>query len=681
MAAREEIYRPQVAPGGSTAFGGAPASAFGAELGAAMERTGADLGQAARQGDRLETEALEIEDQHKLKTKLADGAARLAELQGDLQREAQELRATPDPEGGDHYEVFSRRVAERTEKFRETLDDPRVATALKPDVARLSESLLTGEHGFALVQRAEKSVNDHVAVRGTLANSLRTDPSDQNWLAATALLEKSVEALPGPKEKKPAYLREGYEDLFVGRWHGVLDQKGGAAALKIIDDGSLDQVLTPQQLQQMRGEAESAVTRERVATERAQAVAEREQKEREETALTAAEAGILVDASQVDALAAAAETRGDTSTALKLRRAASSARITNAYQDATPEQITRRLAEIEGDGKWQEKPELVFQHNALSKLRDQRRNTPAEVAPPEWHDPASIQRYVRAVEADARERGVPPVYLSADMVRDYGDELGKGPGGRGRVLDQLGLLGGSRAMAAARQLAPSDRVFQYAASLDRHDRSLALAGQEALAANDKLAPPASVRSRFREASVALTGFGPDMELGAIETARAIAAEMMRQQGKATWDPDIFDEALHVALGGGKRGQERVGGLGRWAGQPVLLPDDMSQGEFDRRLSRRSGPSTAFSGNRELDWSEVRKMRPMAVGDGIYQWVDAYGRPLRFRDGSPAWWNARRDVRGAAAPSRPQGSPQARSAYEALPIRSSGGMTNPYEVGR
>lgn len=688
MPPREEIYQSRIAPGASTALGGASAAAFGASTGEALERAGSGLAQAEGQARRLddeaaaiEAEAAQIEDEHRLKTKFADGAVGLASLQGELQREAQALRSAPPEDGADHYETFAPVVTKRTEAFLASLDDPRVAESLKPDVKRLSESVLTGEHGFALVQRAEKSVNNHVTLRQALANSLRTDPSDENYEAATALFDKSMKGVSLPEAKKNELLLDGHRELTIGRWHGVLDKKGGAAALEIIASGSLDEVLSPQQLQQMRGEAESEVNRARVEAERAAAAAERDQKEQEDTALTAAGAGIAVDANQFEALAIAAEARGDTSKALDLRQAGASARVTNAYQDASPEQITARLAEIEGVAKWQEKPDLVFQHNALDKLRTKRRNTPAEVAPPNMTDPRDIDRYVRAVEADAAERGVPATYLSADMVRDYRDDLGKGPGGRGRVLDEIALLGGSRAMAAARQLAPNDRVFHYAASLDGHARSLALAGQEAIGANDKLAPEASARSRFREGSVALSGFGPDMERGALATARAITAEMLRQQGKTHWDPEVFDEALHVALGGGQRGQDKVGGLGRWGGAAILLPDDMSQSEFDRQLARRSGPSTAFSGSRELDWAEVRKMRPMAVGDGIYQWVDAYGRPLRFKDGSPAWWNARKRVAGATATAPPRGSAQVRSAYEALPIKSSGGMTNAYEMPR
>ncbi|MDP9413171.1 MAG: hypothetical protein M3Q08_03575 [Pseudomonadota bacterium] len=665
----------------------------GGNSGAVAQATG-DLGQAGQRAasDYQRVSQAELDSAARVREAQLDSAARVEQIERERRQQAQtadltvaaieledEIRrneaATFEqmPLGGEGVEEAQKRFRdERAEALLANVTDPEVYQRIAPIVARIKAGGGERTRDAVFRARGDKAVLGYEKVRESRVNLARTDlgvPMEE----VLQPLREYLKTQPLTEAQRLKFETVAEQDAWIARTQGGIDSNP-QGMLEILTSGKLDNILTSEQRQQLIGQAESAVNRQRVEAERAQAQAERAQREDEDEALTAARAGIQIDPSQLASLAAQAEARGDKSKALELRQAATSSLVTNAFQNATPEQITGQLAKIEGTADWQQNPDLVFQHKALTTLRDKRRNTPANIAPPQWHDPRSIQNYVRAVEADAAERGQPPVYLNEDMLRDYRAQMAKGPQGRAAVLDQLTLMGADRAFAAAQQLAPQDRVFRGAATLDRPARLLALSGAEALATNEKLAPNAALVTRFKNiGGRALSRFGGDAERSVIETARAITAEMLRQQGKVSWDPDVADEAIHMAAGGRMRGNERIGGFGKWNGEKIVLPDNMSQRQFEAHLTSRTGPANAYAGGKQLTYEQIRKHYRIVntEGDGLYHALDAYDRPVMAKDGTPALIDIRQwQPRPRAAPTRREPA-RARSAYEARP-QSSGG---------
>lgn len=695
MASSPFLYQPQgrvrampLPSGGGRGFGAETAGAV-AGLGAA----GAEAAQRyqAVQEREAESEAriAELEDNRRLARASSEAAVRYAEMQARIGAKDAELRAAM-PAGGEGYEQALFEFHEQEQGgFVETLADQRLQERFLPLLADARANLTVRARVAALGASADKAKLDAETMADLFANTLRTNPDPAQATNFLSAVDAFVDTQALPDTAKAAVRQALRQKVVLGQWHGINDADP-QRALDMLAAGALDEEMTPEQIQAMRGLAESAVNRLRVEAERQAAIAERAAKEEEETALGEASRGVQVDPARMEEMAKRAEARGDTSKAAELRAASASAAVTNAYQDALPVQITAEMAKIEADKDWREKPELVYRHNALAELRERRRKDEANIAPPDWTDAGSVADYEQAVRVDAAARGIPARYLPSDMIARLQDEMKSGTAGQGRVLGLIATLSPHAGLAAARQIAPDDRVFQWAATLDDpRARNLAIAGRDASAANDKLAPKKRMDALFRDVETALSGFGADDVKAAKEAAASIAAEMLRQQGKTEWDEEVAADALHLALGGRGSGTGRVGGVGRWKDAPVLLPDDMGQAEFDRRLSVLGGNANAYVGGRQITHEALRRFRPVAVGDGLYHFHDAYGRPVIARDGTPTLLDIRRvrvpePQRPAAsqrAPYRP-GSGEMRSAYEGLPRPVSDGRASPnYRIGQ
>ncbi|WP_414902460.1 hypothetical protein ACMT1E_04320 [Sphingomonas flavalba] len=583
-----------------------------------------------------------LEDQRDVQAKMADRAAAMAKLQAELRAEIDTMRQNAGPGAAGHEEAVGNLIDKRVADFMGTIDDRRVLQALTPDVARIAGGAKVDEQRFAVGMRVKKQVDDYEVAERQFGANVYADYNGTNQQTALSALYTTIDSTSMPADHKEKLRQSARRTIHGAAWQGFR-QDDPEGALALIDEGFLNEDFSADEIVQLRRTAEADVARARVAADREAAKLVAAQKDEEETVLARVGDGVDYDPAELGAMAARAAARGDSHRADQLREAQVTALAVAPYRAASAVQITGALARIEADPKWRTSADKVRMHTALSRLRDERRTEEPNIAPPNWTDPASIDAYERAMRVDAAERQMPvPTYLSKDMRAQLAPMM-ETPGGRREVLGLLSRMSQPAAFSAARELAPNDRVFQLAATLPDHARTLALSGRDALATNPDLAPPAAVTMAFnRRAAIALRGFDTDMSRAAREVAAAITAAMLSNAGQKRWDPDTFEQATTIALGGGYRGGQQLGGIGSWRRQPILLPDDMSQPEFDRRLSRLSGPANAYAGGRQLDWATLRRnYSPLAVGDGQYHFVDAQGRPVMARNGTPSLLDIRK----------------------------------------
>lgn len=636
-------YQPQTSPRSMPLPSGRGAG-FGEDVARGMETLGGAISSAADQQAHTRLQVNAIEKERRQATEYSQAAVDWAKQQGELRAKVFDLRNDPDADprtlGDRARALLDPAISDRLNQ----ITDPEVRQRLAPQLAEWSAAQIAEAHVAGAGDAAELQVTNHGQWRNLTADNLQNDPAAfATALAAGAGLRSSYRLPKTVQAKLEA------EDNAVLAHSAALGRINANPqnGLDLIDGGHFAGYLTPGDEATLRSHAEALLHQQAVEAKAQQSVLVQQQKEEEATYAARAAKGVAVDYDEGTRLAARAEARGDTSTAVNLRASATASRAASAYDKALPSQITDRIATIEATPHWQQNDALAVEHSALVEKRNQRRNDEPNIALPNLNDPAGVGRYEAAVEADAKTRGVPPTYVFGDLKRLLDGYMTQGDQGQKQALDTLGHFSTRAAFTAARQIAPHDGVFQMAATLHGYSRELALKGRGALSmdegkAKDQRVVSADDMNQQLDAIRAAMGAGdPDFVKAAQETALAITAELHRRQGKTKFDRGLAAEGARLALGGGMRGAQKTGGLGEVDGHPVILPDDMSQDEFDRRYYRLSGPSKAYGSGRPLTFEQLRRYRLVSSGDGEYQWQSAFGQTVTDDKGHPVTLHIRR----------------------------------------
>lgn len=635
------------------AYGAAQADALGA-----LGRTG----QAAAQQQAKVAEAerdsafrvAEIERRRRQQSERSALLVRLAENEAAERIASTELRSQAGPGGEGYVPAVRKRLDDFGTAFLGSIADPELREEFAPRVAGMGAQLAVQAEEYALGARADLAASNYQAAADLGGNSVHGDPSPANIArqdeAMMALIDGFDHLGPDVKAKlKREWGRTRARQALLGT-----ARDNPAAALEMVRSGAFNADLDAEGNDAAELENRFEVDLRQIESERREAETLTLSATREEARLALKQIGdgIAIDPGRLLAMAAAMEAAGDATLGYDLRTAGARAGINRETETWPAERYEGRIAELAAMGDTRSAAQAIelgqLRAIAPARIAEQRTNPWGRAArlgrpPPtiDWNDPATIARRAAA----ARANGVPRFFTPQEAAT-LAETARSGAKGRLAAINQVAAIGAfdpALALAAARQVAPDDAVFARAVTLPRRYRVKAIEGAELRRQNGALVPRADSQAAFDErAGRALRYIGADFGTATLETARSLYAARMAETGQSEWNDALFDQAIDMALGADRVDGVQRGGVGEWRGTPILLPQGMSQEDFDRRMARLPATLPAGSANGLpvfRDGSAMntdflrRRTAPVQVGDGRYMFELPDGSRVKAKDGS------------------------------------------------
>lgn len=311
-------------------------------------------------------------------------------------------------------------------------------------------------------------------------------------------------------------------------------------------------------------------------------------------------------------------------------------------------------------------PNDIIQRDALQQLHDHseeqiRSNGLAWAAgalgtapqPLNINDPNSVAARVSLVAQASRRAGQQISPLQPDEVTPFTQTWrGDDPNAKASMVMRLARFG-ALAPAAAQQIAPNDAGLLHLiglASLSNRGVATsrvtqALAGYQAMKTEGQLVGKTASQSDFSEWVGPSLQFMPGARDGVFTVAKALLAQDASQHG---WndnnppDQKAWYRAINSALGAynGPDGTQ-LGGLAGFNGAQTVLPENMSLGDFESRVSRAGDAQFRAAGNgvptlgngEPLSAGDLKKMHFIPVDDGVYR-LETGGSFVHTKDGKP-----------------------------------------------
>lgn len=610
---------------------------------ASPEQYGAGLGQALEQAGEVvhdsQVREYRIKRQLDAQRQATDFAHRFALQRQNMDGISRQMRANPtSPDYADHEQRIGEALDAARPGMLDGISEGAVRRQAEEQLDSYRTQLLNSEGDFAEAQRVAKTVLDRGQANDLSQNRIRQGVDPDAYAAELKLNREQIYGLPGLTPVQKDKLWKDYENgAGVAFLNHVIDTNP-RAAVALVDSGSFNDVLTPEQIEAVRNGAQVELRRVDAQAEHAANVAKGQLNEAIATATEKAGNGIDVSA-DLPALQAAAQAAGDTSAVEKLKGLARDSAFAKVWNGQTPLARERRISALNAvdpaKRSEDQQAELKWLQDKRGPLDSQYENDtvgfvqthgqPGEQPPAlDPADPASFAR--RA----AWRRGVAGAYGRMDLLSkaeraSMADRLGAGDAGYSEVTDTLALFGGAAAKQAAREVAPADKYLQQLVVLPESYRKIARDGRAALQANAKLIP--AENSDDADPKVVATSAALDQALQAVpqadrnaikDVARSIAAKFLHDKG-GELTPELWTRSLNMALGAAGPGGK--GGLGSWNGQPFLVPDSVTGQQFQDRVFgfMRAHPDNAPV-NPDGTPADLRNARPVAVGPNRYQFM-------------------------------------------------------------
>jgi len=684
------VYQPQVGPGGSPQIEGVSADAMGGIIGSALEHAGHELDHAAVQAKRIEVEQNRT-------TQLLGAQADLAKASSENDAFVRDLPKTAAPDKIAEYGLND--WDERTQSLRPT--DPKAAQRFDVMIAQQRAELADRLDVMQRGALAGQQVNNAAAASNGIANRVAANP-DVATLGASLdqadHLAGSLDQLdPTQREKFRQHLHAQIYSSGVQALNNSNDPTSAAAWLSRPE---VQAALPPEQYDALTTQTRVAADRVRSQAKAAANVdfetksgalelqAQQYQQGRpsfDQAKDMAASYAALAAAAPTPEKRTAAELKAQTWQQQSVEIGAS-----EQYRGASPIERQARIAELAA------KPTRTAEEGAeLKGLQGQQnyvnslpgigryayatgRSVPPLATASDWSDPAKVQQRT-AIWLSARSTyGGAPDFLLPGEEAPIKEVIKSGT-----VDQKIGLfqtitrLPGPAARQTLDTLTQGDEGLRATATLasfnDGGERMrLALQGIDAQKANkemwtrqvdDEKKPLGPTRDElWGSYAPALAGLPAATQAVLRANTYNLYAGSAAKMGWHDFKPDELGRSFRFALGGGKVNGADAGGLGTWNGQQILLPNDMGQGEFDRRLSRATSIAAAAAGSpawvgdgehgRAATAAELRSYIPVAIDPhrGLYG-LRSGNAFVAAKDGRPFVFDVHRLADGPAPAQR------------------------------
>jgi hypothetical protein len=638
----ERGYESRVRVQAGAPLPGVSADAFGAGLGRAIEQAGEVLHSERIEDARLDRSLRDNSEWAAFQTDFALTREELAAA-------AREGRKSDDP-------GHAARIAEEWQKREGALLGKLTSTRLKERAqGTLSEwgaSFRAREADWEDLRQSEIVVERHQEQFGIAEGRVRRLESPGDYAAEVKIQMDAIAGLAVSDAVKDKLADEAEQRLAVSYLRGMID-RDPAAAQALIDSGGFDGVLTGDQVEALRDSSAVEIRRYEAAAEREKAEQVAVLRENLQTFKEAEQQGLVTDPGQFDQAIAGALAVGDKSLALELEGLKANQQFVRIWgpENATALQRENRLAELASKPARSdsENRELAFlrQHNgiwAAEEARDpvgQAAARGGNGAPPpiDFTDPASIAARGKWAAARAAQGQRLPAFTAVEM-RELGTLYDSGRSGEEQVLSILSALPPEQAMESARRIEPNDRTLPIIATLQPGVRNMARRGREALRADKSLLfkmleddpdlneAYTSERLAFEQA---LRFAPPEQRAAIFETAKQIAAGQVDKFGE-TMTPALWQTSLQLAVGGVKTPDGWAGGLGKWGESTYRLPEGVTHRGFTAAVTRAVQATQDPPVNPDGSTANLFRLAPVEVGEGVYEFRNAAGDPVRRKSG-------------------------------------------------
>lgn len=636
--AQEVGYQRQVGTSTPVGLPSASPAAFGASIGAAAD----DLGQAI---GRNKLTHLQIERQQRTDAEAADFNRQFADMRAAYDRMSVDMRAQAKPGGAGHAEAMDGWWRDQAASLTEGITDERLRRSAQAQLDDFGARIGTAEYTWQQGARVKKLVTDEQQAGQVAANRVRRVDNLDALAQELTYRRDGIEAMAGvPDDVKTGLIRESDQLIATSFLTGVVERSPQAIDA-LLKSGQFDDLVTPQQQEQLRHGAQAEIHRMEAAA-RAEAAQQRavltDELGAEGNRLSAG-AGTYQDRV---ALAQRYEGLGDKSKAEEWKGKAAEFVTVQGTRDWTLPQMDQRIAAL--TAQQQGKGLSAAEAHELAGLKDQRTSSATRLnqdggallqaayatgrptTPLSVSDPASFRR--RAIEAkDAAARyGRPAVEpILETEIQAFKDLYANGVNGQLQAVDLLRQFGDVRVIAgAARQVAGNDDgAFRMAAVLPHSVARDVLRGAETLKSNPQVWKEKQAASDFQKwFGAPLTFLGGSTASDVYQASRSFFAQRATDGGLTQYVPGRFAEATITILG---RDRDGRGGIAHW-GQPegpvVILPRNLTGDDFKRRLAGAKLPAyQAASGGHKPVWgdghpvseAELKGLLPTALPDGRY----------------------------------------------------------------
>lgn len=639
----EQIYQPQVAPGGTAGIPLASPQDFGAGVGQGI----AELGGALH---RRDIDAYKIERDLKADQERTAVSASFAATRSSNDKALEDLKTKVGP-GGSGY---SASVAKLLDGQREALtqgivEDGTRQAALRQFDDYAAQTSAAADH-YQLGTAIKKSVSDNASADDTMRNRIATNPQSYTQEVHVRSAEIANLALL-TSDQREAAIRSSSQQASMGLIQGMVDSGQGKAALALIHGGAFDDHLSPEQREWGQRYGETEVRRQEALAAHQLALQKAQTNEAIATAKAQQYAGIVVPDAQLDQLAHAATANGDTSNAVELGAMRIRNSVNRETQPWSAQQFDQNIAELRALGS-KATPDQQVRLKALEEIAPGRKaqfqRDPGQWAalngspPPalDFNDPATWAARRQWAATIGKTIGRPVPLLQPAEIDQQRAIFADGDKGRLQVIDTIAPLGGRDAVRAIKQIAPTDGLAAQMVTLDRSYRLSAARGGEARKADrsliDDLKPDGSgalAREKFnRDVAPALARMDPNQASAVKEIAGNMYADWARAHGVHTFNAGQYGSFLQAAVGG-KVDEQGVfhGGIGYWNDVPVVLPTDQSQEQFGRVLTGIRWGADArkpvYASGAVMPPEKVRQLTPVQRSDGLYEFHSPRGDPV------------------------------------------------------
>lgn len=630
---QENIYQPQVAPQATAGLPQAGADAFGAQVGAGIEKLGDTL-------HATDIRAYKIERQLKADQEAAAVAARMATQRLENDRAIVDMRTNAAPGAAGHAEATTVMLAKQREAIGAGITEDDVRNRALARFDDYAASVGSAEYSFEVGQRVGKASTDVQHATDTTTNLLRTSTDPTVFARELKTGVQELRDMTGiPPDVRDKLIDDREQSYSLGHLNGMIDRGQAAAARALVDSGAFNGILTPEQVDRIRSGAEVEMRREAAATAHAATVEKAALADSVSTLKTLNSNGAEIPDGQLAGVQARLAALGDNSGATEIAVMRVQSGIAKETKPWTPKQFDTAINDLAGKAK-----RTVDQDLRLAYLRQIRgaRTTQFNANPGEWAasigrpppalnlgDPASIDARKSWARSIAAAAGRPVPFLSANEAAELSARASSSPKERLAVANELAGFGGFDAVTAARQVAPQDAMLGILVRLRPNDRAASLSGQDARKANPALIDGTAgndARDRFQERVGGALGLMPQGDVAAaFEVARNLYADWAVKSGAQGFDEATFGSFIHRALGGTKRTGtgEWQGGVGDHNDAQVLLPANATQNEFATVLARvnwaaddRNAP--VWADGKPMTPAQIRRYVPVQRPDGRYE---------------------------------------------------------------